>query len=63
MSYVKVTLDGVTHELNPANLCILRDQITAQKDNLSVFESLKLANALNISAGQLIQFMTSLKRR
>jgi hypothetical protein len=63
MSYIRVTLDGVTHELNPANLCTLRDQITKQADSLSIFESIKLANALQITGSQLIQFMTGLKKR
>ena len=63
MAYCKVTLDGVTHELNPENLCLLRDQITKQADSLSIFESIKLANALQITGSQLIQFMTGLKKR
>ena len=63
MSYIKVCLDGQTHELNPANLCTLRDQIASQADNLSIFEMLKLANALNLSTGQLVQFLTGLKKR
>ena len=63
MSYIKVCLDGQTHELNPTNLVLLRDQITKQADSLSIFESIKLANALQITGGQLIQFLTGLKKR
>jgi hypothetical protein len=63
MSYIKVTLDGVEHTLTPENLCLLRDQITKQADSLSIFESIKLANALQITGSQLIQFMTGLKKR
>jgi hypothetical protein len=63
MAYIKVKLDGVEHTLTPENLCLLRDQITKQADSLSIFESIKLANALQITGGQLIQFMTSLKKR
>ena len=63
MSYIKVTLDGVEHTLTPENLCLLRDQITKQADNISIFEAIKLANALQITGGQLIQFLTGLKKR
>ena len=63
MSYIKVKLDGVEHALTPENLCLLRDQITKQADNISIFEAIKLANALQLTAGQLTQFLTGLKKR
>jgi len=63
MSYIKVCLDGQTHTLTPENLCTLRDQIASQADNLSIFEMLKLANAMKLSTGQLIQFLTGLKKK
>ena len=59
--YCKVTLDGVTHELNPANLKLLRNQISDQATNLSVIEIMALKNALGISGGQLMSFITGLK--
>jgi len=61
MAYCKVTLDGVTHELNPQNLKLLRNQITDQAANLSVIEIMALKNALGISVGQLMSFISGLK--
>jgi len=61
MSYVKVTLDGQTHELNPANLCLLRDQIASQASNISILEAIKLKDAMGISVKQLMSFLAGLK--
>jgi len=62
MAYVKVTLDGVTHELNPQNLCILRDQIQEQCGQIGFLEAANLAVALKVSVKQLMQFLTGLKK-
>jgi hypothetical protein len=61
MSYVKVTLDGQTHELNPENLCLVRDQIVAQAGDIGIIEAIKLAAALKITIPQLMAFMSGLK--
>jgi hypothetical protein len=62
MAYVKIKLDNVEHCLTPENLCLLRDQITAQVDGISIFEAIKLATALKISVKQLMMFLSGMKK-
>ena len=59
--YIRVKIDGVEIELNPANLKLLRNQITEQAANLSFLEIMALKNALGISVGQLMSFISGLK--